>query len=94
MIMIEVFALWAGIACAENPDGPLAVWCSHIPFTSPIVMMVRIPYGVPMWELATSIALLYGTALTFVWLAGRIYRRGILMYGKKVSFLDIFRWIK
>lgn len=94
VIMIEVFALWAGIACAENPDGPLAVWCSHIPFTSPIVMMVRIPYGVPMWELATSIALLYGTALTFVWLAGRIYRRGILMYGKKVSFLDIFRWIK
>ena len=94
VIMIEVFALWAGIACLENPDGPLAVWCSFIPFTSPIVMMVRIPYGIPMWELVTSIALLYGTAFTFVWLAGRIYRRGILMYGKKVSFIDIFRWIK
>jgi ABC-2 type transport system permease protein len=94
VIMIEVFALWAGMACIENPDGPLAVWCSHIPFTSPTVMMVRIPYGVPVWELITSIALLYGTAFTFVWLAGRIYRRGILMYGKKVSFMDIFRWIK
>ena len=86
--------LWAGVACIENPDGPLAVWCSYIPFTSPIVMMVRLPYGVPTWELVTSIALLYATAFTFVWLAGRIYRRGILMYGKKVSFMDIFRWIK
>ena len=94
VMMIEVFALWAGLACIENPDGPLAVWCSYIPFTSPIVMMVRLPYGVPTWELVTSIALLYATAFTFVWLAGRIYRRGILMYGKKVSFMDIFRWIK
>ena len=94
VIMIEAFALWVGTACVENPYGPLAVWCSHIPFTSPIVMMVRIPYGVPMWELATSVLVLYGTAFTFVWLAGRIYRRGILMYGKKVSFKDIFRWIK
>jgi ABC-2 type transport system permease protein len=94
VIMIEVFALWAGIACLENPDGPLALWCSFIPFTSPIVMMVRIPYGIPMWELVTSVAILYGTVFMFVWLAGRIYRRGILMYGKKVSFMDIFKWIK
>lgn len=94
VIMIEVFALWAGMACIENPDGPLAMWCSFIPFTSTIVMMVRLPYGVPMWELLLSLALLYGTAITFVWVAGRIYRRGILMYGKKVSFMDIFRWIK
>lgn len=94
IIMIEVFALWAGMACIENPDGPLAMWCSFIPFTSTIVMMVRLPYGVPTWELALSIALLFGTALTFLWLAGRIYRRGILMYGKNVSVWDIFRWIK
>ena len=94
IIMIEVFALWAGMACIQNPDGPLAMWCSFIPFTSTIVMMVRLPYGVPTWELALSIALLFGTALTFLWLAGRIYRRGILMYGKKVSVWDIFRWIK
>lgn len=94
VIMIVIFALWAGMACIENPDGPLAVWCSYIPFTSPIVMMVRIPYGIPMWELIASVVLLYGTAFAFVWLAGRIYRRGILMYGKKVSIMDIFRWIK
>ncbi len=94
IIMIEVFALWAGMACMENPDGPLAMWCSFIPFTSPTVMMVRLPYGVPLWELAASLVLLFGTALTFVWLAGRIYRRGILMYGKKASLMDIFRWIK
>ncbi len=94
VIMIVIFALYAGMACIDNPDGPLAMWCSYIPFTSPIVMMVRIPYGIPMWELFVSIALLYGTVFTFVWLAGRIYRRGILMYGKKVSVLDVFRWIK
>lgn len=94
VIMIVIFALWAGMACVENPDGPLALWCSYIPFTSPIVMMVRIPYGIPMWELLVSIALLYGSAFTFIWLAGRIYRRGIFMYGKKVSLLDLFRWIK
>lgn len=94
VIMIVIFALYAGMACIDNPDGPLAMWCSYIPFTSPIVMMVRIPYGIAMWEIFSSVALLYGTAFTFVWLAGRIYRRGILMYGKKVSILDIFRWIK
>lgn len=94
VIMIEIFALYAGMACMENPDGSLAMWCSFIPFTSSIVMMVRLPYGVPMWELLTSIVLLFSTALLILWLAGRIYRRGILMYGKKMSFLDIFRWIK
>ena len=94
VIMIEVFALWVGLACIENPDGALATWCSFIPFTSTIVMMARMPYGVPTWELISSIVVLYGTAFAFLWLAGRIYRRGILMYGKKVSILDIFRWIK
>lgn len=94
VIMIEIFALYAGMACMENPDGSLAMWCSFIPFTSSIVMMVRLPYGVPMWELLTSIVLLFSTAFLILWLAGRIYRRGILMYGKKMSFLDIFRWIK
>ena len=94
IIMIEVFALWAGMACIENPDGPLAMWCSFIPFTSTIVMMVRLPYGVPTWELALSIALLFGTALTFLWLAGRIYRRGILMYGKPPKFNEIARALK
>ena len=94
IMMIMVFALWAGIACMENPDGSLAFWCSIIPFTSPIVMMVRLPYDVPFWELALSIILLFATALAITAIAARIYRTGILMYGKKVSFKDILKWIK
>lgn len=94
IIMIEVFALWAGMACIDNPDGPLAMWCSMIPFTSPIVMMVRLPYEVPFWQLALSLVILYASAFALVALASRIYRRGILMYGKKASIMDIFRWIK
>jgi ABC-2 type transport system permease protein len=72
----------------------LAWWCSIIPFTSPIVMMVRLPYDVPAWEVALSLALLFFTALGTVYLAGRIYRTGILMYGKKISFREILKWVK
>ena len=61
---------------------------------SPIVMMIRLPYNVPAWEIITSIALLYATAILFTWLAARIYRTGILMYGRKISFSEILRWVK
>ena len=94
IIMIMVVALYAGMACIENPGGPMAVWCSIIPFTSPVVMMVRLPYDVPLWQLVLSIVLLYATAAACVWLAARIYRTGILLYGKKHSFKEIMRWIK
>ncbi len=94
VILIMLIAFYAGFACMNNPMGPTAVWCSMIPFTSPVVMMVRIPFGVPMWQLALSLALLFGTALAITWLAARIYRRGILHYGKKASFKDLFKWIK
>ena len=94
IMMIMVFALWAGIACAETPDGNLAFWCSMIPFTSPVVMMVRLPYNVPVWEIALSVALLYATAFGITVLAARIYRTGVLMYGKKVTIKDIIKWIK
>ncbi|MBQ4367656.1 MAG: ABC transporter permease, partial [Muribaculaceae bacterium] len=94
IIMIMVVALYAGMACIENPNGPMAVWCSMIPFTSPVVMMVRLPYDVPLWQLALSIVLLYATAAGCVWVAARIYRTGILLYGKKHSFKEILRWIK
>ena len=94
IILIMMIAVYAGIACMDNPMGPTAVWCSMIPFTSPVVMMVRIPFGVPMWQLAISLALLFGTALAITWLAARIYRRGILHYGKKASFGDLFKWMK
>ena len=94
VILIMLIAFYAGIACAENPTGPMAVWCSIIPFTSPVVMMVRLPFGVPMWQLALSIVLLFATALAITWLAARIYRRGILHYGQKASFKDLFKWMK
>ena len=94
IILIMVVALYAGIACIENPSGPMAVWCSIIPFTSPIVMMVRLPFDVPWWQLLLSIALLYATALLCIWISARIYRTGILLYGKKRSLKEVVKWIK
>lgn len=77
----------------NNPGSPLAFWLSMIPLTSPIVMMVRIPYGVPGWELALSMFLLALGFIGTVWLAARIYRTGILMYGKKTSLKEIGKWL-
>ncbi|MBQ3959050.1 MAG: ABC transporter permease [Muribaculaceae bacterium] len=94
IIMIMIIALYAGMACMENPSGTMAMWCSIIPFTSPIVMMVRLPYGVPFLQLALSIVLLYATAAFMIWISSRIYRTGILLYGKKHSLKEIFKWIK
>ena len=94
IILIMIVALYAGIACIENPSGPMAVWCSIIPFTSPIVMMVRLPFDVPWWQLLLSIVLLYATALGCIWISARIYRTGILLYGKKRSFKEVLKWIK
>jgi ABC-2 type transport system permease protein len=88
-----LFALYAGIYSASNPDGPLAFWCSMIPFTSPIVMMVRIPFGVPFWQLLLSYGLLVLTFLLTTKLASKIYRTGILMYGKKVTYKELFKWL-
>ena len=89
-----IFALYAGIYSMENPDGPLAFWCSMIPFTSPIVMMVRIPFEIPLWEKLLSVALLYASAIGIVWISAKIYRVGILMYGKKPSIKEMIKWIK
>lgn len=93
MTLFMVFALYAGMYSVENPDGPLAFWCSLIPFTSPIVMMVRLPFDVPLWEIALSLCLLYLSFMGTVWISSRIYRVGILMYGKKFSFKDICKWL-
>ena len=76
-----------------NPEGPIAFWFSMVPFTSPIIMMARIPFGVPLWEVLLSGALLIATFLFTTWLAGRIYRTGILMYGKKVNYRELWKWI-
>jgi len=94
IIIIMMVALYAGIACISSPNGPMAVWCSIIPFTSPVVMMVRLPFDVPWWQLLLSIVLLFGTALLCIWISARIYRTGILLYGKKRSFKEVLKWVK
>ena len=94
VILIMVFSLYAAMGSAENTNGPLAFWTSLFPLTSPIVMMVRIPFTVPLWQEILSIALLYGTAIFFVWCSARIYRVGILMYGKKPSIKEMLRWMR
>lgn len=94
VMVLMLFAFYAGFYGSTNPDGPLAYWCSFIPFTSPIVMMVRVPYGIPVYEEILSIALLYVSALVLLALSAKIYRTGILMYGKKISFKEMLRWLK
>ncbi|MEJ5302199.1 MAG: ABC transporter permease [Bacteroidales bacterium] len=78
----------------NNPNSSLAIWFSIIPLTSPVVMMVRIPFGVPWWHLALSMFLLIVGFVFTTWLAARIYRTGILMYGKKVTWAELIRWFK
>lgn len=88
-----ILALFVMMSAMQEPNGPLAVWFSMIPFTSPIVMMVRLPYGVPdgFW---ISVLLLYGTFLAMVWLAGKIYRVGVFMYGKKPTLGELLKWAR
>lgn len=78
----------------KNPDSATVFWSSMIPFTSPIVMLARIPYGVPAWELVTSILILLLTVVALAWASAKIYRVGILMYGKKSSFKDLWNWLR
>ena len=94
IMFFMIFALYAGMFSMENPDGPLAWWCSMIPFTSPITMMVRLPYDVPAWEVILSLGILFVTAFVVLWLAARIYRTGILMYGKKFEWKEVLKWIR
>ena len=78
----------------KNPDSPVVFWGSMIPFTSPIVMLARIPYGVPFWEIALSVALLLATFIIMAWASAKIYKAGILMFGKKSSWSDLWKWLK
>lgn len=78
----------------NNPDGPVAFWLSMLPLTSPILMMVRIPFGVPFWELALSMTLLATGFVFTTWLAAKIYRTGILMYGKKPGYKELIKWMR
>ncbi len=92
--LLIMFAFFAGFYSVNNPDGPLAFWASLIPFSSPIVMMVRIPFGIPLWEKILSLLLLYGTFILISVVAAKIYRVGILMYGKKPSLKEMFKWVR
>ena len=90
-LMIAYFII---LMAFQNPDSPVVVWGSIIPFTSPIVMLARIPYGVPMWQLILSIVLLFFTFLGCAWASAKIYKAGILMFGKKSTFKDLWKWLR
>lgn len=89
-----IIAIISSFYIVNNPDSSLSIWLSMIPFTSPISMMVRIPFGVPIWQIVVSIVLLAGTFVLMTWIAAKIYRTGILMYGKKLTYKEIFKWLK
>lgn len=95
IIMPLVLAVYIGFFTVINdPHGTVATVFSMIPLTSPIVMLMRIPFGVPLWQLALSITILFGTFFFVVWFAAKIYRVGILMYGKKPSWKELYKWLK
>jgi len=89
-----ILALMVAMGTMQNPESSLAFWCSMIPLTSPIVMIARIPFGVPYWQLAVSMALMIVTFAAFVWMSAKVYRTGILMYGKKTSWKEMWKWLR
>jgi ABC-2 type transport system permease protein len=95
VMMPLILGVYVGFATVINdPHGMIATVFSMIPFTSPIVMLMRIPFGVPWWQISLSLILLLITFIGIVWIAAKIYRVGILMYGKKISYKEIFKWIR
>ena len=89
-----LLAFFIALYAFKSPDSQLVFWGSMIPFTSPIVMLARIPFGVPVWELALSIGLLALTFAACAWMSAKIYKIGILMFGKKTSFKDLWKWLR
>ncbi|NQX85180.1 MAG: ABC transporter permease [Flavobacteriaceae bacterium] len=95
ILMPLILAVYVGVfTVIEDPHGTVSTVFSFIPLTSPVVMLMRIPFGVPLWQQGISIALLIGTFMLTVWFAAKIYRVGILMYGKKPSYKEIIKWLK
>lgn len=94
VMMPLILSIYVAMSAFRNPDGDLAFWFSMIPFTSPVVMMARIPFQIPMWEIFLSMAILAASFVGMTWFAGRIYRTGILMYGKKVTYKEMWKWFK
>lgn len=94
-IMVPIIlALLMMIAVIRDPNSQLAFWFSMIPFTSPVVMIARIPYDIPMWEIVLSLVILYASFIGMVWVAAKIYRVGIFMYGKKPNFKELWKWVR
>jgi ABC-2 type transport system permease protein len=91
--MPMILAIVMSTAILRDPDSTLSFWLSIIPFTSPIIMMIRMPYDVPLWQLILSMLMLVGGFVVMTWLAARIYRVGILMYGKKPTYKELGKWI-
>lgn len=94
VMMPLIIALTIAMSTSRDPHGALAFWGSIIPFTSPIIMMARLPYSVPLWELLLSMGMLIITFIGMTFFAAKIYRVGILMYGKKVSYKELLKWLK
>lgn len=89
-----IIGIIASMAIIQDPNSAFSFWISIIPFTSPMAMMSRLPYGVPFWEIALSVCVLYLSFLFMIWLCGKIYRVGIFMYGKKPTLIEIIRWAR
>lgn len=89
-----ILALMVAMGTMQNPESSLSFWCSMIPLTSPIVMMARILFGVPYWQIAISMIIMLVTFAGFVWMAAKVYRTGILMYGKKTSWKEMWKWLR
>tara|TARA_B110000259_G_C13844469_1_gene334103 strand:- start:24 stop:755 length:732 start_codon:yes stop_codon:yes gene_type:complete len=89
-----IIAIITAMNVIQEPNGQLAFWMSMIPLTSPITMMIRLPFGIPLWEVALSGAILVASFFAVVGVAGKIYHVGILMYGKKVTWKELYKWLK
>jgi len=95
IILPLILGVYIGFFTVMNdPHGTVATVFSIIPLTSPIVMLMRIPFGVPWWQIVISITILFGTFFFVVWFASKIYRVGILMYGKKPTWKELYKWLK
>lgn len=93
-ILPLMLGMYGSFTIMNNPDGPLGFWLSMIPFTSPVAMIARIPFGVPVWQIVLSVTILLGSALLMIYIAAKVYRVGILMYGNKASAKEIWKWIR
>ena len=89
-----VLSIIVMMSILNDPNSSIAMWFSFIPFTSPVVMIARIPFGIPVWEIIVSLLILYVTFLLTTWMAAKIYRIGIFTHGKRASWRELWQWIR